>query len=733
VLEWCRVDEAAPAAAPRIQRARRFLELKRHLICVLVTASLIGLAVCAWADGPLLPATGKLFGAVLPESAPASHIQVYEKSGATASFIRAEWGKIEKTNPGDGQSRYDFSTFDTQPLIGSNKTRVLIFDMTNSWAGEVKSADRLRSLAAAFLNELTRHAHSKGIRHFWLAPEAHTGGDHSPATYVRDLKALYGSAKAAGKDSLVLAGLYKSPAEAVEQFYNAGAMGSFDVLAVDVSSEDPRFGIDMLKLLRVREVMLRNGDGARQLLVVGTVDDQADKRVQNTYRSILTRRDMTDPGWILGAVAIGKPGMMPSKPFPPEIPANTLDCSIAADGPVLNYVAGKPYKLTLTFNNSAEKQIKIGKFAVDFPDAKDLAIEIKPGEMPNSADPRSAAAAEFTINFPTQAAGRPILIRGAVDYSLDGNDYYADCYFPAMVTSELELTLLPQKVIFGVSPEPQTVGMSLINHLGTLYSGDVLLKPYKGIKTSVAQRKMVVDPYGLDAFVFKVEKEPATKPGHYAIVVEVGDKVKDWIAVDVALQVKKASGKVDINGDLSEWADVESLRITTRSKDGQTKHVGSARFAYDDAALYGAFEIEDAKHISAVAQETQHDSIQIAIDPLMNGSHGSEGGFRNDDYLFALRGSDSNPVVVRIDGLPVSAAHVQAPLLAFRHEGGKSYYEVAFPWSAIAPLDAKSAKTFGLSVLVNMTDGETVEYAEWGGGMLPKVDPRAFMPAVLVQ
>lgn len=709
--------------------------MKNHLACLLLALLFVAVSLPLAADGPLLQATGKLFGVVLPgDLSDKPLVEAYESSGTSAVFVRAQWGSIQRANPGGGQSSYDFSGFDSQPLMTSDKTRVCLIDMTNPWAVDVKDPQRRRELAQSFLAEVSKHAGSLGIRHFWLGAEAYARSERFLTDYAADVVALNGAVKSVAPDASVIAGPHASDDAELQRFYVEMGASALDVLAVDIGAEDPRLGIDIMRLFRVREIMMRNGDSAKKILVVGSPGDQAQIRFANVYRSVLTQRDMCDPNWILGAVMTGKVDAAFLKSFPPEVPSHTFDCSIESDSPVLNYVTGKSHKLSLTFKNLGGSEVTLDQFSVDFPEAKGFSVDVKPSDLPKTAGANATATAVYAITFPKEAAGRALVARCTLEYTLNNAKHFTDCYVPAMITNELELTLLPQKLILGVETEPKSVGMSIINHTDAAYSGEVALKPYNGIKTSVARRKIEMDPFGLDAFVFKVEKEPKTKPGHYAILVEVGDKIKDWIAVDVALQVSKASGKTAIDGDLADWKGVEPFGITVRSKDGTAREVGIGHLAFDEAYLYAAFQIDDSKHVSSADEKALVDSVQIAVDPLINGAGGPDGGFRDDDYMYVLKGSDTGAMVHRLVG-PPGKGHGPLPAVAFkfRNQGGKSYYEVALPWSELTPLDAKWARFFGLSVLVNMTDGSSVEHAEWGGGIVSKVDPRAFMPAILTQ
>lgn len=702
--------------------------------CLLAFCLLVAACSMSVADSAPSRTADVLFGLLLTgDSIDGAVAEAYEKGNATASFVRAEWGMIEPSEPAEDKPELDFTAFDSAPFARSAKTRVCVVSFANPWVGRMNDAGRAARLAERYAVELAKHAYKLGIRHFWLPASDYS--EDRVTDYVRDLKLLSKAARQAGADTTVIAGPAGAEKRDIDKFYGAGARGFFDALAIDAGADSPGLGIDLVRAMNALGAAAGNGDGGRKLFIIARAKDDLKTFADNAYRNVVTARSFLDQDSILGAAILAKADAAAVKEIPSQVPSHSFECTIESGSPVLNYIAGKPYPLTLKFSNKTGSAVKLGRFWVDFPDAGDVRVEVvADGDPPADAAQGADVTAAFKVTFPESCIGRTLMVRGNLDYTLDGAGYRADCYAPAVVTPELEVNLLPQRLVIGPGMDAKTVGMSVINHNDKLYSGDVVLTPYSGIKTSVTQRKIVVDPFGLDAFVFKVEREPSTQPGRYAIMVDVGGKTKDWFAVDVTLGIKKSSGKIDVDGDLKDWKDAEWVRLLKTVSDGKPVSVGKAAFAYDENALYAAFEIEDAKHVFAGNETTLQDSIQIAFDPRADGARSPEGGFRDDDYEYALQGAADHSAVVRLVGPSGSpAAGTNDVAFQFKHDSGKSVYEVSFPWNTLAPLNAGYDRYLGLSVLVNMTDGGPVERAEWGGGIWPKVDPRAFVPAVLIK
>ena len=743
-----------------------------YLIALIVLV-FVCVGSCA-ADGPPVSTEGKLFGLVLPkgESWDPALTAAYEKSGATAAALTAEWGKIEPSDPGSGASNYDFAAFDDQPFAKSAKTRICWIDLGFALGPQDKSRS-----AEAFITELVKHANAMGIKHFAFRIKQENPAssvDFPTESSAERLKLIYKAVKAVSKEDTVIAVQpYSSGANAIEILYRIGAKGSFDVAAIHAVSKAGG-PVDPFQLVAAHRELARNGEGQKKLLIIGgwepksaarafadkqfltqltklgvglqeqfvqAVQQSGDKvavqsdvtreTIESDLRNILTERDIYDPAWVLGEIVY-----LPEKPtaefvaaFPPKPYEAKLEAQISSEGPIFNYVTEKPYKLTLTLTNLAKEEMKLDGFSAAIHWPKEMSVKSQlEGSAPGSIPVGGSATINFTIALPKEAAGQQITLVGSVDYTVADRKRAADCWLTVMATPQFEVTLLPARLVLDPREGAKRVGMSVINHTEAEFQGKITLMAYPGITVIPAQYTTNIDPLGLEAFVYSVTAEKTTAPGHYAVFVDVDGKGKEWQAVDVPVVAKKVAGKIAVDGKLDDRKDASSFTITktTPKTDGTTGYepVGKGWIEYDDSVLYVAIEVNDAKHVKAAsaAELPRGGSVLIGFDPLMNGAR------REDDYEFALGDTQQGPVVLRTQ-VPASKAtgvdkNVQ---FAFRNEGGKSVYEAAFPWSELDPLKAAKGTTFAMALLVNLSGGAV----EWGGGLTGAKDPRMFVPVAL--
>lgn len=513
--------------------------------------------------------------------------------------------------------------------------------------------------------------------------------------------------------------------------------------------------------------------------------------VENGYRNMLTERDIYDPKWLLGAQFFtlndnwgqrkwkdrakkvdedsdGKPeyilldgykfppdfGIEPTffnggivdysgKPkgdildnFPGKTPKHSIEGQITGDGPVFNYVVEKPYKYSVTFTNYTGEEVALESFGVSCHPDRNFKVDWKQeGDAPKSVPAGGSATANFTVTFPKEAAGQQFTLIGECTYSIGGRKHFTDCWNTLMVTPQLEVTLLPGRLILDPKADNRRVGMSVINHMDSVFEGKVSLASSQGIQVTPAVTDTKIDSYGLEAYVFSVAADKDLAPGHYAIHIDIAGKVKDWVAVDVPYVAKKATVKLD--AVLDDWKDVPSfaLAVASTGVDGKMsyQHIGKGWFSHDDANFYAAFEVDDPKHVQSRdhGDAWREDSIQIAFDPLMNGARTQGGGYNEDDYEYLFASFPSGTAAYRSKaGASKPLGIVKSAQVGFKWADGKSRYEIAIPWSELAPFELGKNRTLGVSVLVNRNDGSGRSYCEWGGGIAEKKDPRLFVPVI---
>ena len=517
--------------------------------------------------------------------------------------------------------------------------------------------------------------------------------------------------------------------------------------------------------------------------------------VENGYRNMLTERDIYDPDWLLGARFFtmndnygqgqwkgraeyvdedgdgntdyilldgyrfppgtdmeprffngalvdfeGKPKADLIDIFIPDIPKHTFDGSIVMDGPGFNYVTGKPYKLELTITNLGDKEMKLEKFGVRKHGGA-WQVDAKPdGEMPTSVAAGQSAVGSFTITFPAEAAGSQTTLIGELNYSVDGRKYLTDCWMTLTLTPELEITLLPSRAVLDAQDRSKRIGMSVINHADTAFDGKITLSSSRGISFKPPEFETSIDPFGLEAFVFSVTADEKAAPGHYAVFVDVGGRVKDWVAVEVPVTAKKPKSAVVVDGKLDDWQDAAEIEIVRLTAENKYQRIGKGWFAYDVSGFYAAFEIDDEKHVQNQQLQDiwREDCIQMAFDPLMDGAMVASGMYKPDDYEYGFAQTNYGPVVSRSKAaMGKTLGRAEEVDFAFGRHGGKSVYEIRLPWSELAPfaLDASREREnmLALSVVVNDSDGAGRDYVEWGGGIADKKDPRRFVPVVLAR
>jgi len=732
--------------------------LRRFAYLVGVIPAILIFAAACGADGPPGSAEGKLFGFAAPRDAFAvpELAAAYEKSGATAAFLTVEWGKCEPNDPGSGAPKYDFSSFDNQPLAKSAKTRVCWIDLANPWAGKIGAGEpeRYWKLAEGFVTEFVKHANPMGIEHFAVrieqeSPESSVG---PTAKSIEPLQHVFKAAKAVSNDNTIIAEQpYGSGGNAIEILYRIGAKGSFDVAAVHAVAKAGG-PVDPFALVAAHREMARNGEGNKKLLVLGgwepttalgDIPWQAMQGViENDYRNILTDRDLYDPAWVLGEVI-----SLPERPsadfvaaFPAEVPKTKLEAQLTADNPIFNYVTEKPYRLALTLTNLGKEEMKLGKFIFSLHGDRDAAIDVKPeGESPASVAAGGSAAANFSVAFPRESAGKEVTLVGALDYTIGDKPHTADTWLTLTPTPQYEITILPSRLILDPREGAKQVGMSVINHTDAPYDGKITLSAYPGITVRPTEFTTKIDPLGLEGFAFNVAADKGAAPGHYAVFVDVGGKAKDWQAVDVALVAKKAAAKPTIDGKLDDWKDAASFTITaTVVKPSGAEHhpVGRGWIAYDDSALYLALEVTEPNYVKSPSAKDlpQGNILLVGFDPLINGARAAGGGYKEDDYEFELSATNKGLAVSR------TQAPASTPLgsdknvrFAFRDEGGKDYYEAAFPWAEIAPLKSAKGTTFAMALQAFAREGELPGIVEWGGGLSGPKDPRMFVPVIVAE
>ncbi len=186
-------------------------------------------------------------------------------------------------------------------------------------------------------------------------------------------------------------------------------------------------------------------------------------------------------------------------------------------------------------------------------------------------------------------------------------------------------------------------------------------------------------------------------------------------------------GSIKIDGDLSDWPkNLHSMKAhgTLPTEDVSA----SALAAVSPTALYLAFDVTDDVHYQREYGDRMWmgDSIQFAIDPLLERTPGRYGDYDHEIGLCFVEGV---PLVWRWQRpVGMKSEVVPGAKLAVSIKKGRTIYEVAVPLQELWPLRPELSTLCGFSYLVNDSDGgrERESYATWSSGIGSGKDASAF-------
>lgn len=186
-------------------------------------------------------------------------------------------------------------------------------------------------------------------------------------------------------------------------------------------------------------------------------------------------------------------------------------------------------------------------------------------------------------------------------------------------------------------------------------------------------------------------------------------------------------GSIKIDGDLSDWPR-NQRPMKTRGTSPAEDVSASALAAVSPTALYLAFDVADDVHYQREYGDRMWvgDSIQFAIDPLLERTQGRYGDYNHEIGLCFVEGA---PLVWRWQRpVGMKSEVVPGAKLAISIKEGKTIYEVAIPLQELWPLRPELSTLCGFSYLVNDSDGsrERESYAAWSSGIGSGKDASAF-------
>jgi hypothetical protein len=195
------------------------------------------------------------------------------------------------------------------------------------------------------------------------------------------------------------------------------------------------------------------------------------------------------------------------------------------------------------------------------------------------------------------------------------------------------------------------------------------------------------------------------------------------------IAVPKAKGVIKLDGVLDEtdWKNApvekfdEERQYRSYGKDGpQWKGPadlsGTIRFLWDDTYFYVGVEVTDDIFFNDKmdAEIWAGDGLQFLIDPC-RGLDESVGKY---DYFMGVGKKGPQVWCGQTADAKAPSGEVKDIILAYKRKDdgtGAITYEVAFPWSRLAPFKPGAGGDLGLAMLLNENDGKGRTYMTWFG------------------
>jgi len=207
----------------------------------------------------------------------------------------------------------------------------------------------------------------------------------------------------------------------------------------------------------------------------------------------------------------------------------------------------------------------------------------------------------------------------------------------------------------------------------------------------------------------------------YSAKIEVSDSASKTVSKERAIGgfagVPKAPAPVKFDGKLGDpaWQSAQVLNLNEErqyfvlAKEAKWKGPedlsGKLRFLWDDQYLYLGLEVTDDVFCNPAedGEIWRGDGVQLIVDPCRESAE-KPGRY---DYAFAL-GKKGPQAWCYFSASPTSPlGEAKDVLLKVTPSGvkGGMVYEIAIPWTRLAPFKPAVGRNFGLGVIINEDDG----------------------------
>lgn len=202
------------------------------------------------------------------------------------------------------------------------------------------------------------------------------------------------------------------------------------------------------------------------------------------------------------------------------------------------------------------------------------------------------------------------------------------------------------------------------------------------------------------------------------------------LPVNLPLQSPKVKGSISIDGNLSEWERIPSVKVASstdfdghsyREWGGPGDISGRIWSQWDEQNLYLAFRVMDDEHVQKVTtwEMKNWDSVHVGFDFRRDSTNPKEFFDESDcDYVFGYM--DGKAYAYRHWGAKRAMGYTEGVKIAARKERNIISYEIAMSWKEEAVPYAKgiAGETIGCSVYFRDYDeGKHTGEMRWGRGL----------------
>lgn len=259
-------------------------------------------------------------------------------------------------------------------------------------------------------------------------------------------------------------------------------------------------------------------------------------------------------------------------------------------------------------------------------------------------------------------------------------------------------------------------------------------RPASALFARDASDKTVLDPRETKAIPLKIDK--IDRLTIYKIRATATDSNGNPVTrerfVGGFARVPRRTGDIHLDGSLDEeaWKNAPACDLNEARQffisipgakpwGGPQDLSGTMRFLWDDEHLYVGVNVTDDVFCNTKQDEEiwNGDSLQFLINPFRQEAQG-KGRY---DYAFGF-GKKGNQASCHLSADPGAPAGVVPEIRVFTKRldpsNGAMSYEIAIPWSRLAPFKPKASADLGLSMIINEDDGTgRKSFIGWFGGV----------------